>query len=147
DPGLGKSFMTLDLAARVSTGSPWPDGTECERGAAIIISAEDDIADTIRPRLDRARADVSRIVALEAISQPNAENRLIERSFTLADVGHLRDALATRDDFKLVVIDPVSAYLGGKDGHRNDEIRALLSPLAKLASECAVAVIMVTHMS
>ena len=67
DPGLGKSFLTLDIAARVSEGRSWPDETANERGSVILLSAEDDLADTIRPRLDAAEADVARILALEAI--------------------------------------------------------------------------------
>ncbi|MFQ5463785.1 MAG: AAA family ATPase, partial [Phycisphaerae bacterium] len=63
DPGLGKSFLTLDMAARISTGAPWPDSRETPNpaGGVILLSAEDDPGDTIRPRLDAAHADVSRI--------------------------------------------------------------------------------------
>jgi len=54
DPGLGKSMLTLDIAARVSRGASWPDSpiARSESGSVILLSAEDDIADTIRPRLD-----------------------------------------------------------------------------------------------
>ena len=58
DPGVGKS--TLTIAAKVSTGSPFPDGARPERGDVILLSAEDDIADTIRPRLEAAGADLNR---------------------------------------------------------------------------------------
>jgi len=146
EPGLGKSFATIDMAARVSAGTAWPDGVEIESpGSVILISAEDDLADTIRPRLDRAGADVRRVVALEAVQAVADEGRITERSFTLADIGHLKDALDRTPDTRLVVIDPVSAYLGGRDGHRNDEIRGLLSPLSKLAADYGAAVVMVTH--
>jgi hypothetical protein len=50
DPGTGKSTLTLTIAAKVTTGSPFPDGSRPERSDAILLSAEDDIADTIRPR-------------------------------------------------------------------------------------------------
>src|SRR5262249_39274892 len=59
DPGLGKSVLTTALASVVSRGSKWPDGTACEPGSVIFLSAEDDLADTIRPRLDAAGADCS----------------------------------------------------------------------------------------
>jgi len=54
DPGLGKSFLTIDLAARMSTGATWPDDplTERDPAATIILSAEDDPEDTIAPRFD-----------------------------------------------------------------------------------------------
>jgi hypothetical protein len=56
DPGLGKSTVTLDMAARVSTGRPWPDAPDVSTpvGSVILLSAEDGLADTIRPRLDAA---------------------------------------------------------------------------------------------
>ena len=59
-PGAGKSFLTCDMAARVSTGQQWPDGSRCERGSVLLVTAEDDPGDTIRPRLDAQGADVSR---------------------------------------------------------------------------------------
>lgn len=148
DPGGGKSVLTCDMAARITTGSPWPDGAENGSPAPVIlITAEDDLADTIRPRLDAAGADVSKVDALEAIRGPGSGGRVIDRSFTLADMPHLADALDRRPGCAAVFIDPVSAYLGGKDGHRNDEIRGLLTPLAKLAADRDVAVVMITHMS
>lgn len=146
DPGLGKSFLTIDFLARVSVGGTWPDGAPCEAGNVLIASAEDDIPDTIVPRFIAAGADMSKVFALEGIRSPGAEGRMLERSFTLGDIGHLADAMAKYSP-RAVVIDPVSAFLGGKDGHRNDEIRGLLAPLAKLASTHDTAVLMVTHMS
>ena len=56
DPGLGKSTVTSDVAARQSAGRGWPDGSPCEAGGVVICSAEDGLADTIRPRLDAAGA-------------------------------------------------------------------------------------------
>jgi len=69
DPGLGKSFVTLDMAARVSSGAAWPDCPETYNpaGGVVLLSAEDDLADTVRPRLDAAGADVNRVVALQAV--------------------------------------------------------------------------------
>jgi hypothetical protein len=64
DPGDGKSTLSLDLAARVSTGSPMPDGTRAAPGNVLVLSAEDGVADTIRPRLDAAGADPERVIVL-----------------------------------------------------------------------------------
>src|SRR5215471_9113232 len=52
DPALGKSTLTLDWSARITTGSPWPDGSRPEKRGVVLASAEDGIADTIRPRLE-----------------------------------------------------------------------------------------------
>ena len=83
DPGLGKSLVTIDIAARVSKGSGFPDGAPCEPGDVIILSAEDDAEDTIRPRLDAAGADVSRIHLLEAVRVVMADGKSTESTFTL----------------------------------------------------------------
>ena len=147
DPGLGKSFVTLDMAARVTTGSPWPDGTPCPTGSVVLVNCEDGLADTIRPRLDRAGAAVAKVVALEGVRRVGDDGKLVERGFTLADVPALEAALRRLSDCKLVVIDPISAYLADTDSHNNAEIRGLLAPLAKLASKYGVAVVLVTHLN
>jgi hypothetical protein len=67
DPGVGKSTVCLDVAARVSTGSPMPDGSPAARGAVLVLSAEDGLADTIRPRLDAAQADAGQVITITQI--------------------------------------------------------------------------------
>jgi putative DNA primase/helicase len=150
DPGLGKSFVTLDMAARVSTGCGWPDrpGVSIEPGGVVLLSAEDGIADTIRPRLDAAGADVARIVALEAIRAVCEHGRESARTFDLSrDLLALESAIRSVDGCRLVVIDPVTAYLGGVDSHKNAEIRGLLAPLSAIAERHRVAVVAVTHLN
>jgi len=148
DPSLGKSFVTLDMAARVSTGAAWPDGSgRAPRGTTILLSAEDAADDTICPRLDAMRADTSKIISLDCIQSPGKRGTTLERSFTLADVRHLRQVIDEKPDTRLVVIDPISAYLADADSHKNSDIRGLLAPLAKLAEERDVAIILVNHMS
>lgn len=149
DPGLGKSFLSIDIAARVSTGRPWPDspGAFNEPGGVVMLSAEDDIADTIRPRLDAAGADVERVVALRAVRRRDVGGAIREAHFDLTtDLNSLAAAAEAVDDCKLVVIDPISAYLGATDSHVNSDVRAALSPLADLAARLNVAVLGVTHL-
>lgn len=147
DPCCGKSTITMDFAGRVTTGRPWPDGSPCPKGDVIILSAEDDLADTIRPRLDAAGADCSRVIALEAVRRVDEDGKVSVRSFTMADLDPLEEALRFTPDCKLVIIDPFSAYLGATDSHVNAEVRGLLAPLSALASKYGVAVVMVTHLS
>lgn len=150
DPGLGKSFITLDMAARVSRGEPWPDAPDLPRAPAsvILLSAEDDLADTIRPRLDRAGADTTRVVALEAVSRVGQGGKLLERGITLADIPDVERAQKQTPGVRLVIIDPISAYLpADSDSHNNAEIRQVLTPLAKLAAQYRVAIVMVTHLN
>lgn len=147
DPGLGKSMLTLDIAARVTRGAPWPDGNGvAPLGGAVLVSAEDDIADTIRPRLDLALADPSRINALQGVQfyDPDTK-RTVERSFCLQDLKPLESLIGQTNDCRIVLIDPVSAFSGSVDSHKNAEVRAMLSLLAQLASKHNVAVLLVTH--
>jgi len=153
DPGLGKSFLTLDIAARVSSGTPWPDSQDTANpaGGVVLLSAEDDLADTIRPRLDAAGADVFRIVFVSAVRAPNPDTGGTRPvPFTLsADLPALEEAIEHIGGCRLVVIDPISAYLGGGprfDSHRNSDVRTVLAPLADLAARRGVAIVAVTHL-
>lgn len=140
-PGCGKSMATADMAARVSTGTAWPDGPPCPRGRVLLLSAEDDPADTIKPRLLAAGADCSRVNVLTA-----STFREKERVITLADVDVIEDALRQHDDYRLLVVDPIGSYLGaGVDAHRDNETRAVLAPVAALGRELGVAMLVVAH--
>ncbi len=144
-PGEGKSFLTTDVAARVTTGTPWPDGSDCPRGSVILISAEDDPGDTIRPRLDAHDADVSKVHLLSAVRRVDGDGQY-ERLLTLADVEAIESALTRLPDCKLVVIDPIGSFLGGgTDAHRDNEVRSVLAPIAALAEKYGVAVLIVAH--
>ncbi|QDV91074.1 hypothetical protein RAS2_21640 [Phycisphaerae bacterium RAS2] len=145
DPSLGKSLITTDIAARVSTGTPWPDSPlkSNEVGSVLILSAEDDPEDTIVPRLKAASADLSRIQLLSTVRQ--ADGRLAP--FTLESIGTLETALLLMSDVRLVIIDPISAFMGRADSHKNAEVRGLLAPLSVLAQKHRIAVIAVTHLT
>jgi len=150
DPGLGKSFITLDLAARTSTGSPWPDMPVLKYAPAgvVLLSAEDDLADTIRPRLDAAGADVVRVMALQAVRRLCLGGKTEESYFDLTqDLSALEAAIQETSDCRLVIIDPLTAYLGKIDGHKNAEVRAVLARLFELAAKHRVAVLAVTHLN
>lgn len=149
DPGLGKSQLTAALAACVSSGLSWPvDLNECDKGNVILLNAEDDAADTIRPRLDAANADVQCIHVLDAISTLGMDGRREERTFSLAkDIDAIGVVAKQIGGVALIVIDPISAYLGGTDSHRNADMRSLLAPLAKLAGELNAAIVAVSHLN
>ena len=151
DPGLGKSFVTIDMAARVSTGKAWPDSSTVPQpiGSVILFNCEDDISDTVQPRLVAAGGDPAKVVALEGIELTDpTTGRMVKRGFTLdEDLPRLVEVLVANPDARLVVIDPVSAYCGSTDSHKNADIRAMLAPLSDVASKYGVAVVMVTHLS
>ena len=142
-PGLGKSQITTYLAAITSSGGTWSTGEVCAAGDVLLLSAEDDPADTIRPRLEACGANLDRVHIIEAVRHAQRE-----RAFNLkGDLEALAAKLKATPGAKLVTIDPISAYLGDIDSHNNSAVRGVLAPLAKLASDHGVAVVSVTHLT
>jgi len=150
DPGLGKSLLSIELAKHVTKGIHWPvDNTPCPIGDVILLSAEDDLADTIRPRLDATGANPKKVYFLESIREIDKQSgEVIKRSFSLKrDVAAIEQVLEQHPQTKLIIIDPISAYLGGADSHNNADIRSLLSPLSELANKKKVAIVVITHLN
>jgi hypothetical protein len=157
DPKLGKSLVSLAITASVTRGAPLPGDNPPDRpGSVILLSAEDDPARTIVPRLRAAGADLRRVHILESIIQPGIASDdprealpPVERMPCLLDhdLAVIEAKAAALGDCRLIVVDPVSAYLGGKDDHRNAELRSVLSPLKAMAERLDVAMILVTHLS
>lgn len=143
-PGLGKSLIALDIGARVTNGKPFP-GTKTRTATAFVIalSAEDDPSDTIRPRFDLARGIPSRFVIIEGTRRKGTPSH-----FDLdQDIAALEKAVTKTPRCRLVIIDPLSAYLGKTDAHKNSEVRQLLRRLAELAARKRVAVLLVEHLN
>jgi putative DNA primase/helicase len=118
EPGLGKSQLTAFMAAAITTGGQWPcNEGQAPLGSVIILSAEDDAADTIRPRLDAAGADPTRVLIVSAVRSDDGKGR---RTFNLqADLDLLEQEIAKAGDMRLVIIDPISSYMGKTDSHRS----------------------------
>lgn len=148
DPGLGKSLVTTTLAASVSKGYLWPvDKTPAPIGDVILLSAEDDPADTIKPRLEAIDADCKRIHILQMVRFVE-QGKETQRLFSLGDdIEILEKILTSNSDCRLLIIDPVSAYLSGADGNDNSDIRGLLAPLADLAARFGIAIVLVSHLN
>ena len=136
DPGLGKSFLTLDIASRVSNGEDWPDSTnDREPGHVFLLSAEDDPSDTIKPRIDAAGGDANLIHIIQTNGFSIGED--LERL--------IPNIIKTKP--RLLIIDPISAYLGKTDSHKNSEVRGIMARLVELASTFHLAVLAVTHLN
>jgi RecA-family ATPase len=146
EPGLGKSLIGIYMAAKVSTGGDWSSGVTARQGDVIYITAEDDAADTIRPRLEAAGADLDRVQIIESVT-----DALGPRAFSLvADLGRLDECLQGIRKPRLVIIDPVNACLSTTDGRSFSpnsvpQVRALLGRLEAFAAKHRVAIVCVTH--
>jgi len=150
NPGLGKSQACASLAAVVSTGGRWPvTRDQAPQGSVIILSAEDDPEDTIVPRLEAAGADLTRIHLVKAMRGISADGSPSERQFSIStDIEKLVELMKELGDVKLVTIDPISAYLGGKkDTYKDADVRSILAPLQKAAQDMGAAIIGVAHLT
>jgi putative DNA primase/helicase len=145
DPKLGKSYVTLAMAAALSRGLPLPMGDLPDiPGSTIVMSAEDDPARTIAPRLTVADADLTKVHILESVILANGSETLPSLR---ADIDAITAAAAGLGDCRLIVIDPVSAYLKGVDDNRNADLREALTPMNRLAERLGAAVVLVSHLT
>jgi RecA-family ATPase len=145
DPGLGKSLVTLDLASRVSTGAPMPGTTERSKPAPVVIlTAEDGLGDTVRPRLDGLRANVSMIHAVIGVKLESGG----EQGVTFPVDLEALQATVLKLQAKLVIIDPFMAFISDGVNTRIDhDVRRLLAPLARLAEATRAAVVVIRHLN
>ena len=137
DHGEGKTSFILAVIAALTRGEPLP---ECEQAAepmnVIYQTAEDGLADTIKPRLESAGADCTRVLVIDES----------KRELTLCDA-RLEEAIR-RTGAKLIVLDPLQAYLGSDvDMHRANEVRPILKRLSLMAERTQCAVILIGHMN
>jgi putative DNA primase/helicase len=144
EPGLGKSQVTVAVAATITIGGGWPLGEgRAPLGNVIILAAEDSVPHTTVPRLTAAGADLKRVYFVQAAV---AEEGKGQRMFNFqADLAKLKALIREIGDVVLLIIDPVTAYLGKIDSHKNADVPAVLAPLGELAQEGNVAIASVTH--
>lgn len=141
-PGAGKTTITLALAATVTCGGRFPDGTQAEPGNVLIWSGEDDPKDTLLPRLIAMGADLSRIYFVGDIQ---AEGKA--RPFDPArDMAALEVEAARVGDVRLLIVDPIVNAVAG-DSHKNTETRRALQPVVDLAARLGAAALGVSHFS
>lgn len=147
DPEKGKSLVSIDVAARISSGRGFPDGAGCKRGDVLIVSCEDDASDTVAPRLIQAGAGLAHVHRIKGVKVTLGDGQSGESLFNLErDMGKLEEALEKSPGMKLIIIDPVAAYMGKIDTHVDSAVRAVLGPLAELAAKKKIAVVGIMHL-
>jgi hypothetical protein len=136
DPGLGKSLLTVELAARLSRGALG------ERGVSLLATAEDALAATVRPRLEAAGAE------LEYVRFLHKEADGIEEGLLLPDNVSDISLLIEEEGAKLVVIDPLAAHLPSRiNSWRDQSVRVALAPLHRVAESTGAAIVLVAHLN
>ena len=144
DPEVGKSFLSLAIATAVTLGTALPEGQAGRPGGVLILTAEDGLGDTVRPRAEELGADLTKLFCLTAIVTSDGKTK----HFSLAeDLEALEDYLRTCP-ISLIIIDPINAYLGASiDTNRDAALRSVLTPLAELAERFVVAVLVIRHLT
>lgn len=144
DPGLGKSTLMIDMAARVTTGAGWPQSTArtVSPAGVLFLSYEDGAADTVRPRADAAGADCRRIHMFDTVAKNGEPHKLPTLPADVPCIEHL----VKEHGVRLVVIDTLNAALaGGTDSKNGADMRQALVPLAKMAEAAHVCVVVLRH--
>jgi len=145
DPGLGKSQVSLFICAIISSGGQWPVSDEiCTKGNVLILSAEDGAEDLIVPRLKAVNADLEKIHIIQSVELSDGNEKIFDLT---SDVEQLKNEAVQIGNVKIIIIDPISAYLGKIDSHRNTEVRDALNPIIKFADEIGACLLCVTHLN
>jgi|GEM_PF-1140917 len=146
DPGVGKTFLALQLAARVSTGDTFLDPRKPARDPenVLYMTAEDGLGDTLRPRVDRLKGDPEKIHVLK--HKKNNESK--EKNFlSLQDTALIAKSLQEVNP-GLVIVDPLQGFLGDEvDMYRANEVRPILADIADLVEKFDAAVVMIRHLT
>ncbi|RLK36109.1 AAA family ATPase [Cupriavidus plantarum] len=141
-PGAGKTTLALAIAATVSNGGAWPDGTRSAAiGNVLVWSSEDDPADTLVPRLMAAGADLSRVHFISGVANQDGELQPFDPS---RDMPLLSQRLHEIGGAALLVVDPIVSAVSG-DAHRVNDVRRNLQGLVDLANAYRCAVVGISH--
>ena len=140
--GTGKTTIALALAATISIGGRFPDGTKSPSGNVLIWSGEDSADDVLVPRLIAAGADLTRVHFIGDVKHGGET-----RSFDPAtDIPIMQDAVVRIGDISLLIVDPVVNAVAG-DSHKNGEVRRALQPLVDFGEKLDCAVLGISHFS
>ncbi|WP_169604456.1 AAA family ATPase [Methylococcus geothermalis] len=141
-PGTGKTSLALSLAATLTAGGRWPDGTPAAPGNVLIWSGEDDVRDTLMPRLLSCGADPKRCFFITDVQAEDGR-----RPFDPArDMPALLRAAREVGEVRLLLVDPIVSAVAA-DSHKNAEVRRGLAPLVTLAERLDCALLGISHFS
>jgi len=145
DPGVGKSWLTHDLAARITTGAARPGTTAyAPCGDVLIASAEDSPETVIRPRIDALGGDPTRVRLVSPLVKEDGPERALSLS---QDLPHIAAALHMTEA-RLLIFDTLDSFLPpGTDMYRSNEVRAVLLPLVRLAGTAGTSIVGVMHLN
>ena len=141
-PSTGKTTITLSMAATMSIGGRWPDGSICIQRNVVIWSGEDSFETTLGPRLIKSGANLDNIYFIQGVLDASGK-----RPFDPAkDMKYLQEKMAAIGNIGLLIVDPIISAVSG-DSHKNNEVRRGLQPLCDLGRAFNCAVVGITHLT
>jgi hypothetical protein len=144
-PDQGKTLIFIDIAARLTDGSPMPPAPRRPGNRApqrvLILTLEDSLRHTIVPRLIKARADLTLVDFVQMVRQPDGRPSFL----TLAEDLDVLEAQLAAQTYALVVVDGVTGYLGETKTHNDGDVRRVLAPFAALLERQRVAGLSIMH--
>lgn len=141
-PSTGKTTITLSMAATMSTGGRWPDGSICIQRNIVIWSGEDSFETTLGPRLIKSGANLDNIYFIQGVLDASGK-----RPFDPAkDMKYLQEKMLEIGNIGLLIVDPIISAVSG-DSHKNNEVRRGLQPLCDLGRAFNCAVVGITHLT
>jgi hypothetical protein len=145
NPEAGKSFASLYIAAQATTGKPWPNRINSRTPQSVIIlTCEDSVRDTVRNRFDDCGGDSSRVILWDGMEDSKGTGHFVDLS---RDINGLKALIQQHEDVGLLIIDPLTAYLGCTDTHIDARVRSVLGPLSKIAEEQKIAIVGICHLN
>jgi putative DNA primase/helicase len=150
NPDEGKSLISLYMMAQLTRGLPMfgDPSTLVPPSEVLLMAAEDDTDDTIVPRLQAMGADMKKIKILSTMMDKLPNQVPIEREAQLdRDIASLEAYLKANPNIRMIVIDPISSFLGKLNMNREQEVRMVLTPLKNLANRRHVAIVAIMHLN
>lgn len=145
DPGLGKSMILIDVAARASSGRDWPDGSPCQQCSVLYSTTEDGIEDTVVPRLMAAGADLERVHIVQAVKcRDDSELPLFLNEHLI----YLDEMLTENPEIRILIVDTLQSHIGSAVAtNNNSSVRGVMTPLKRLAEKHHIAVLCIEHLT
>ncbi|MGO9087977.1 MAG: AAA family ATPase [Candidatus Sulfotelmatobacter sp.] len=148
-PDCGKTFVALDLVARVSSGREFPDGTANKWGNREVLLGvtEDGVADTVVPRLVAAKANLENVHIIKCVTPEEGDSKKKRILMLKEDIVRIHRYIKAHPQISLVVLDPLTSYLGEVDYNKDKEIRPVMDALSALCEKTKVTFVAVMHLN
>jgi KaiC/GvpD/RAD55 family RecA-like ATPase len=146
DPGVGKTFMALAIAASITQGQEIGRENQITAGNVLYLTLENSLSHVLRPRFDAQRGDATRLHVMRGTLIQDGETEK-QGTVSLADTDEIETAI-TETQARIVVIDPLQSFFGSNvDIHRSNETRPILDGLSRIAEKFNCAMLIVRHLS